>query len=168
MESVSNGPFKYPTSCADSQFSQRNGEPRLRCDYCGSLTVEDVLTLLKTPGTKFSGSDWKYGYPHKFYLFEGSHQAKFYTKHLTQATDEQLIEFDSLSRKTWGIAWKRGEHGAAYLAPSTTCLYGWQLDGSIGPNGVPQHSEFCIQDAERAAAFFVKLDEKARSVSGEV
>lgn len=39
-----------------------------RCRYCGSLTVEDATRMLSTPGVEFSGSDWKYGFPHKFYL----------------------------------------------------------------------------------------------------
>lgn len=27
-----------------------------------------MLEILATPGSTFSGSDWKYGWPHKFYL----------------------------------------------------------------------------------------------------
>lgn len=38
------------------------------CSYCGSISVEDAIKFLKQPGTQFSGSDWKYGWPHKFYI----------------------------------------------------------------------------------------------------
>src|ERR1051326_7382781 len=38
------------------------------CSHCGSLSVEDAIKFLQTPGTQFSGSDWKYGWPHKFYI----------------------------------------------------------------------------------------------------
>jgi hypothetical protein len=40
----------------------------LTCNYCGSITVADAIKFLKQPGTHFSGSDWKYGWPHKFYI----------------------------------------------------------------------------------------------------
>lgn len=33
-----------------------------------SLTTKEAIEWLKMPGTKFSGSDWKYGWPHKFYI----------------------------------------------------------------------------------------------------
>ena len=39
-----------------------------RCQYCGSISPEDAIEYLKRPGTRFSGSMWKYGWPHKFYI----------------------------------------------------------------------------------------------------
>lgn len=38
------------------------------CSYCGSISVKRAIELLLTPGTHFSGTDWKYGWPHKFYI----------------------------------------------------------------------------------------------------
>ncbi len=38
------------------------------CTYCGSITSAKAIELLKQPGTQFSGADWKYGWPHKFYI----------------------------------------------------------------------------------------------------
>lgn len=38
------------------------------CSYCGSLSPADFIKFMNQPGTSFSGSDWKYGYPHKFYV----------------------------------------------------------------------------------------------------
>lgn len=37
------------------------------CAYCGSLHPEDLLVILASHGS-LHGSDWKYGYPHKFYV----------------------------------------------------------------------------------------------------
>jgi hypothetical protein len=48
-------------------FEQRK-DSLLHCNYCGSLSVAEAIKALETPGTQFSGSDWKYGWPHKFYL----------------------------------------------------------------------------------------------------
>jgi hypothetical protein len=38
------------------------------CNYCGSITVARAIEGLKTPGTRFSGTDHKYGWPHKFQI----------------------------------------------------------------------------------------------------
>lgn len=44
-----------------------DGEPFRRCSYCGSIHPEDLIAALDAGGV-LSGSDWKYGWPHKFYL----------------------------------------------------------------------------------------------------
>ena len=38
------------------------------CSYCGSLSPEKLLGYLSSETTRLSGSDWKYGWPHKFYI----------------------------------------------------------------------------------------------------
>jgi hypothetical protein len=37
------------------------------CSYCGSIHPEDLLRVLDA-GATMHGADWKYGWPHKFYL----------------------------------------------------------------------------------------------------
>jgi hypothetical protein len=37
------------------------------CSYCGSIHPEDLLEALRA-GARLSSSDWKYGWPHKFYV----------------------------------------------------------------------------------------------------
>lgn len=44
-----------------------DGEPFRRCSYCGSIHPEDLLNALSA-GAQLGGSDWKYGWPHKFYV----------------------------------------------------------------------------------------------------
>lgn len=46
----------------------RWGVPILQCQACHSITVAGAASYLKQEGTRFSGSDWKYGWPHKFYI----------------------------------------------------------------------------------------------------
>lgn len=43
------------------------GEPFRVCSYCGSIHPEDLLAALDA-GAELHGSDWKYGFPHKFYI----------------------------------------------------------------------------------------------------
>lgn len=42
------------------------GQPYRTCSYCGSMHPMDLLAALKD-GATMHGSDWKYGWPHKFY-----------------------------------------------------------------------------------------------------
>jgi hypothetical protein len=42
-------------------------EPFRSCSFCGSMHPEDLLTAIKA-GATLGGSDWKYGWPHKFYV----------------------------------------------------------------------------------------------------
>lgn len=76
-----------------------------RCEWCGSMTFERALELLKTPGTKYSGSDWKYGWPHKFYVGDG----KFYSEHLRDVPDAQLLEWNLVAQPLLGIVFVREE-----------------------------------------------------------
>lgn len=45
----------------------RDGEPFRTCSYCGSIHPGDLLTAIAA-GAKVGGSDWKYSWPHKFYV----------------------------------------------------------------------------------------------------
>jgi len=57
------------------------------CTYCGSLHPEDLLRLVDH-GARVSGCDWKYGWPHKFYVTTEGDQgirglfAKWYNVHI--------------------------------------------------------------------------------------
>lgn len=42
-------------------------ETHRTCYFCGSIHPEDLLTALEA-GARLGGSDWKYGWPHKFYV----------------------------------------------------------------------------------------------------
>ena len=65
--------------------------PYRTCDYCGSMHPEDLIKAIEG-GATVGGSDWKYGWPHKFYIshiphdyeevpvsFGGRYDAKGYT-----------------------------------------------------------------------------------------
>lgn len=43
------------------------GESFRSCSYCGSIHPEDLIKLLEA-GATMHGADWKYGWPHKFYV----------------------------------------------------------------------------------------------------
>lgn len=48
-------------------WETREDEHFRRCNYCGSMHPEDLIAALQQ-GAKLGGSDWKYGWPHKFYV----------------------------------------------------------------------------------------------------
>lgn len=42
-------------------------QPFRSCSYCGSMHPLDLVAALEA-GASLGGSDWKYGWPHKFYV----------------------------------------------------------------------------------------------------
>lgn len=80
------------------------------CSYCGSIHPEDLLTCLESnPDVKLETADWKYGWPHKWYMHRvPNHQAgkvvelggkwedNHYTPHLGQAPAFCQVKFYSV------------------------------------------------------------------------
>lgn len=56
-----------PPRAADPLVTYSYAEPFRTCSYCGSMHPEDLLAALQA-GSRLGGSDWKYGWPHKFYI----------------------------------------------------------------------------------------------------
>lgn len=129
-------------------------DPYLHCSYCGSLTVADALRFLQTPGTAWSASDWKYGWPHKFYvevpcephLFPASyriengqkvdvqystrskHHLKFYTTHLKDATPAQLEQWNTHIAPIVGVRFEQDGEQLRWFAERGA----WKRHGVIG------------------------------------
>jgi hypothetical protein len=114
--------------------------PFPQCSYCGSINIEGAITALSTSGTHYSGSDWKYGWPHKFYLdvsceprrycsssgpgknefgysTKTQEWCKFYSEHLLDATPEQLERFNAAAERTIGITFELKDGELHYRAP---------------------------------------------------
>ena len=94
------------------------------CSYCGSIHPEDLLILLEN-GARLQGADWKYGYPHKFYVQDTGIKTavKFYTTHMKDLLGEP--EFEQVARaildKQDGlfypkVAFIAGEQGIGYVS----------------------------------------------------
>lgn len=75
---------------------QTRGQWIRNCSYCGSVHPEDLLRLFER-GAFLQGSDWKYGWPHKYYIENaGDRPLKFYTEHLKDLLGEP--EFEIVAR----------------------------------------------------------------------
>ncbi len=68
--------------------------PYRTCSYCGSLHPEDLVSLLEAFGARLGGSDWKYGWPHRFYVrFPSGQMLKWYNEHLLdKGYDEAALD----------------------------------------------------------------------------
>lgn len=68
-DTTGGGVFKYGVPVWREPQLQREpyGEFFRSCSYCGSIHPEDLITLL-AGGATMHGADWKYGWPHKFYV----------------------------------------------------------------------------------------------------
>lgn len=84
----------------------------LTCNYCGSITPEYALRLLQITGQRYSGSDWKYGWPHKFYL----DPFKFYSEHLLD-TPELIDEWNRIAAPLLGVEFFIGALVEGKLVP---------------------------------------------------
>jgi hypothetical protein len=59
--------FNYQIAWRDPSMSEPYSYPFRTCSYCGSIHPGDLLKYLGE-GAHLEGSDWKYGWPHKFYV----------------------------------------------------------------------------------------------------
>lgn len=93
-------------------------EDKSHCSYCGSLHPEEVRKIIEEGG-KLGGSDWKYGYPHKFYVYpKNGGMLKYYTQHLMDMEEPAFTEFAALLKEQTGIEFvKDGEGRLMYRAP---------------------------------------------------
>jgi len=132
---------------------QLDPDDRDTCSYCGSITIDAAIAAFTTTGVEWSGSDWKYGWPHKFYLtfpcpsyerivgaeYNGGQRKdvratvttrnyKFYCTHLRDATQEQLDLWNRVAAPICKIEFQHSEEGLKFKAPH----HGYQDSGTIG------------------------------------
>lgn len=60
---IGDGPDRFTKRDDDENY----GYPFKQCSYCGSIDPEDLIRFLKE-GCTMHSADWKYGWPHKFYI----------------------------------------------------------------------------------------------------
>lgn len=111
-----------------------------RCDHCGSITPQEALRRMTTPGCKFSGTD-KGGYKFYFDSEDGDH-GKFYGEHLADLSESELAVWAEASRRCLGVDWEYvpGKQPKCWM-PKTTSFYGWQTWGKVGDDGQPVFAE---------------------------
>lgn len=114
------------------------GIPHRTCSYCGSINPSDLLDALKA-GARLQATDWKYGWPHKFYVEGipnpnagktvevGSNNdgpimglapvhsfAKWYSTHFKDCPKEQLAELAKIVLDQTGIEFIVGDAGLGW------------------------------------------------------
>ena len=100
--------FKLPEATWEKRIV--HGVETTECSYCGSLSVEDVLKFLQQPGTMFSGCDWKYGWPHKYYIEPLNPEASKETPVGTSSHREDGTEADGTGPHEYWTCWAHGDH----------------------------------------------------------
>lgn len=109
---------------------EKRADGLMHCDYCGSIDAATAVAALYKNGTEYSGSDWKYGWPHKFYIVlateSGRTNVKFYATHLCEASEDLLEMWNRVSETTTGVKYTHSEEGLRY---QTSCK---QIAGTVG------------------------------------
>jgi len=101
----------------DWRWRTCEGDSFRSCPYCGSVHPDDLVEALKH-GASLTGSDWKYGFPHKFYVRGGPpNMIKYYTVHLLDMSNEAFDAFAPILSQQSGITFGRNAQGIYYQAP---------------------------------------------------
>lgn len=148
--------FNLPCSCEESLNKSGYGDREgfKACGYCGSMDPVELSELIEAGKATMSGSDWKYGWPHKFYVdvvnphpdkiveksstWQGGVclnretgpqgpklHFKFYANHLGLLDDETFAKVAPIISGACGIKWERDEGGLRYTAPCHNYQHGW-------------------------------------------
>lgn len=101
-----------------TRWRQPDAESPFRtCNYCGSAHPHDLKKLV-AGGAQMGGSDWKYGYPHKFYVYlPGGKMTKFYSIHLKDLEGQDFEDMCKFVFEQTDIQFGRDEKGFKYSAP---------------------------------------------------
>lgn len=87
------------------------------CNYCGSLHPADLLQAV-AQGARISGADWKYGWPHKFYVEGGGVRfGKWYNVHLKELSPEMFEKVSNMLERKTGIKFEMRDGKLFYQAP---------------------------------------------------
>lgn len=109
------------------------------CSWCGSLHPEDLLKILEAGG-HLDVADWKYGWPHKFYVnypnlnagnevvigrnddgpmmgrAPAQNMSKWYNTHLKDVEGELFDKLCAAIHKQTGVRFERDELGIKWSA----------------------------------------------------
>lgn len=106
------------------------------CSYCGSLSLADLMAHTRVRGVRLVPTDWKHGWPHKFYVEGLGAHAKLYVAHLVDEglDDEAFASVVDLLWRQTGIhyvrragklGWRRVPYGEP-LTPEEIAAWGVQ------------------------------------------
>jgi len=62
-----------------------------------SLTIADVIEKLKIPGTRFSGADWREGWPDRFYV----NNEIVFNSDLKKVSPEEVAAYSEVTKKVY-------------------------------------------------------------------
>jgi hypothetical protein len=116
------------------------------CSYCGSLSPLALLDALKA-GARLNPADWKYGWPHKFYVdgipnewagqtveCGGRYDEKGYTPMMGEAPKHAYVKF--YSEHLLDLPADQFEEIAGMIAMQTGTMFS-VVDGSLHYRGRP-------------------------------
>ncbi len=133
-----NAPFVGVANDGKVEWKERQHgnypSPYDHCSYCGSISPESLYTIL-SEGGRLERSDFKYGWPHKFYVHtKNGEMLKWYNIHFLDLDDTELFKklADFISAQT-AIEFVREGNDVKYAVHSLA--RGWSEDYTVSKEG---------------------------------
>jgi len=100
------------------------------------LTIAEAIESLKKPGTTYSGADWKFSWPHKFYIGND----RIYNEQVLKES-QLLPAWNEVSLKFFGITFEIREEKIYFRCPFRAGPLGYQRAGVVGEDGRPRRCD---------------------------
>lgn len=100
----------------------RDGQSFRTCSYCGSIHPGDLMDLAGRNELSLDMADWKYGWPHKFYvkgIASPASHAKWYNLHLADLAGDAFTMVAEFVEQQGGIRFEMKPDGLAYRTVPT-------------------------------------------------
>ena len=108
------GVFKISPPEWREPSGQSDGGPYYRdfrsCSYCGSMHPADLLRVV-SEGARLHGADWKYGWPHKFYIDDIVNKIAGQICRVGGVYCSAANLDESKQRHPEAVNWRESEHG---------------------------------------------------------
>lgn len=108
---------------ADTRWSQPT------CSFCGSISPLSVAEFLEA-GNDASGSEWRDGWPHKFYVTDDDGKEwKFYAEHLVDLSLEEFARVTSAVARVLKVTFEYDIVGRMKIRAPSYGYQVWRKDG---------------------------------------
>lgn len=122
--------------------------PQETCSFCGSVNPLKAAAWLNN-GNDASGSTWKLGWPHKFYVSDDEGlEWKFYSEHLTELSSEDFATVTEAIARVLNIRFEYDTTDRMLVRAPSYGYQAWVIDGVNRGSSLPGGNELKAWETE--------------------